>query len=325
MLHKPKVLISYKLKPQILLLIEEYSSDVEIFYREDEKEMLAVLPEAEILYGKLTKDYFLQAEKLKWVHVSLAGVDDVLFPELVQSDVILTCSRGIHKYQMAELLFTMIFQFTHKPLLLRNLQSKKRWESSIYRDFEHLSGKTMGIIGLGSVGSHIAQVAKSFGMRVIGLRKHPAAGPNVDVVLTSDQLPQLLRESDFILIILPLTSETKRLIGEKEFALMKKQPYLFNLGRGATIDETALIAALKEGKIKGAGLDVFANEPLGVSSPLWEMGNVIITPHVGGQLRDYMKYPTEIFLENLSRYLRHQRGENGVPPLLNIVDKEKGY
>ncbi|CUS81143.1 D-isomer specific 2-hydroxyacid dehydrogenase, NAD binding domain, partial [Candidatus Kryptonium thompsonii] len=162
------------------------------------------------------------------------------------------------------------------------------------------------------------KVAKAFGMYVIGMKRTKTKVEYVDEVVTRAEMQHLLENSDFIVVVLPLTDETHHLIGEKEFNMMKKKPYFFNIGRGAVVDEKALINALKEGKIRGAGIDVFEDEPLPSDSPLWEMENVLVTPHIAGLFPNYWEEPTNLFIENFKRYINGKE-------LINVVDKLAGY
>lgn len=316
---KPVLLVSYKLSASNLQLIRSVSDDAKVLYAEDPSEIEKLLPQATVLFGDLKSKHFPAAKYLKWVHLAFAGVDRILYPEFVESDIVLTSSKGLHRHQMTELLFGMMLCFTRSLSAYNKLQQSKKWDVSPYRESNLLNGKTIGILGMGMIGSEIAKVAKAFGMRVIGLRKNPSAhAEHVDLLLGMDELPRLLAESDHIVVVLPLTAETRNLITKREFDSMERKAYFYNLARGAIVNEADLVEALRHGKIKGAGLDVFAEEPLDVSSPLWEMENVMITPHVGGLVPHYMRGAVELFLENLRRYLN---GEE----MLNVVDKRRGY
>jgi len=184
-----------------------------------------------------------------------------------------------------------------------------------------LRSKTVGIVGLGNIGREVARLAKAFGMRVVATRrsvKRVARAKYVDILLPREQLLRLLSESDFVVLSLPFTSETNKLIGEKELRTMKPTAYLINIARGNIVDEEVLIRALDEHWIAGAGLDVFATEPLPPDSRLWEFPNVIFSPHIAGGMEDYNIRTIELFCENLRRYLS---GKN----LFNVIDKKKGY
>ncbi len=282
------------------------------------KEQLdALLAEAEVIYGSAPpRDLIARAPKLRWVHTMLAGADYFL-ANIAQSPVVLTKTRGIHG-QVGEFVFGLIMMFAKQAQLCFRLQQEKRWQkfSSV-----SLRSKTVGIVGLGSIGKEVAQLAKAFGMRVVATRgsaKRVTRARYVDAVLPREQLPALLPESDFVVLTLPLTSETINLIGERELRTMKPTAYLINVSRGKIVDEDALIRALSENWIAGAGLDTFASEPLPTDSRLWDLPNVIVTPHIAGRVPNVDVMATELFCENLRRYLNGER-------LLNVVDKTKGY
>jgi phosphoglycerate dehydrogenase-like enzyme len=191
----------------------------------------------------------------------------------------------------------------------------KRHTSSVLRD------KTIGILGLGHIGSEVARLAKAFGMRVIATRRSYKEGMkarNVDQLMPSNKLNDLLKTSDYVVITLPFTAETKNLIGEKELRQMKESACLINIGRGGIIDQTALTKALKENWIGGAALDVYTPEPLPADSLLWDLPNLIYSPHVSGSMVDYVSRATEVFCNNLERYLAGKR-------LVNVVNKRAGY
>jgi phosphoglycerate dehydrogenase-like enzyme len=184
-----------------------------------------------------------------------------------------------------------------------------------------LRGKTVGIIGLGGIGREIARLSKAFGMHVMAARrtvKKSGRARNVDEAFSVRELPRLLRKSDFVVLALPLTHETHKIIGEEQLRLMKPTAYLVNIARGKVVDEPALVSALRENRIAGAALDVFEVEPLPAASPLWELSNVILTPHIAGGMDRYIEQATDIFCENLKRYLAGER-------LTRVVNKTKGY
>jgi phosphoglycerate dehydrogenase-like enzyme len=198
------------------------------------------------------------------------------------------------------------------------LKQEKQWKHFTPTG---LRSKTLGIVGLGNIGREVARLAKAFGMRVVATRrsaKQVAQARYVDVLLPREQLPQLLSDSDFVVISLPLTPETNEFIGEEELRTMKSTAYLINIARGNIVDEKALIRALDEKWIAGAGLDVFAREPLPTDSKLWGFANVILSPHVAGDMEDYKERATKLFCENLRRYMSGKK-------LLNVVSKRKGY
>ena len=256
------------------------------------------------------------ADSLKWIHSIGAGVDGILTPDVLASKVVVTSSSGIHREPISEHVLGFMLSFVRGFHTFAHQQMKKEWKRF---DLEELAGKTLGIIGLGEIGSEIAIRAKGFGMRVIAVKRNAGEKPShVDELWMPDRLKNLLRESDFVVLSLPLTPETRGFIGESELRAMKKSAYFINISRGKIVQEAKLIQALREGWIAGAGLDVFEEEPLPEKSELWEMPNVIITPHVAGSNPQYTERAMAIFEENLKRFLNGQE-------LANVVDKKIGY
>ena len=287
------------------------------FARKDELD--ALLAEAEVIYGlRLPKNVIARAPKLKWVQVMSAGVDRFLDGEFRRSPVIMTSVSGMHATPIGEIVLELMLMFTKQAPLCFQLKQEKQWKRFMPTV---LRSKTVGIVGLGNIGREVARLAKAFGMRVVATRrsaKRVMRARDVDILLPREQLPRLLSESDFVVLSLPFTSETSKLIGEEELRTMKSTAYLINIARGNIVDEEALIRALDEQWIAGAGLDVFATEPLPTDSGLWELPNVIFSPHIAGGVEDYNIRATELFCKNLRHYLS---GEN----LLNVIDKKKGY
>lgn len=277
------------------------------------------LESAEIILGGISREEFKRAKNLRWIQATGAGVDGLLFPELVESDVILTNASGVHPIPIAEHTFALILAITRGLIKSFEGKNKKAWlHNEVYID--ELYGKTIGIIGYGKIGQGIAKLARGFWMKVIGLKRDPSKDVEVkpDILLGKDSLDILLRESDIVVIIVPLTSETYHLIGEKELGLMKPTGILINVARGKVVDENALIKALKEKRILGAGLDVFETEPLPPESELWDLENVVITPHIAGLNPYYTDRLLEIFIKNLKTY-------PDVSKMVNVVDKKLGY
>ncbi|HET7275611.1 MAG TPA: D-2-hydroxyacid dehydrogenase [Longimicrobiaceae bacterium] len=260
---------------------------------------------------------------LRWVHSAAAGVGSSLFPAMRDSDIVLTNSAGVHAPPMAEWAIAVILYFARGLDFALRAQARSRWDKAPFEDestpVREISGATLGIVGLGGIGREIATRASALGMRVIGTRRTPGEPPpGVDRVSGPESLPDLLEESDFIVIAVPDTAATRGVIGAAELARMRPDAVLVNLARGPVVDETALIDALSSGRLRGAALDVFNEEPLPASSPLWKLPNVLITPHVSPTSRGYWKRETDLIVENLRRYLA---GEE----MLNVVDKVGGY
>ena len=278
-----------------------------------------VLADAEIVYGlRLPRNLIARAPRLKWVQVSTAGVDRFLDDDFRRSPVILTNASGIHATPIGEFVMEQMLMFAKNAAFCFELKQNKRWqryEPSVLR------GKTVGVVGLGNIGKEVARLSKAFGMRVVATRRStPRAqrARNVDLMLSRQELPRLLAESDYVVITLPYTRETHNLFGEKELKAMKPSACLINIGRGGIIDEDVLARALSENWIAGAGLDVFATEPLPPESKLWELPNLLFSPHVSGDMENYIGQATEVFCKNLKRYLEGKR-------LFNVVNKQLGY
>ena len=280
----------------------------------------SLLAEVEVLYGwvqQTPRNLLARAPRLKWIQVMSAGVDQ-LSDDIRRSPVTVTNVSGIHGIAIGEFVLEIMLMFAKRAPLCFQLKQEKRFD----RFFpDTLRGRTVGIIGLGHIGREVARLAKAFGMRVMATRRSAREGSRArytDIVYPRDQLTDMLGQSDFVVLALPLTRETAGLIGERQLRAMKPGAYLVNVARGAVIDEGALIRALEENWIAGAGLDVFSTEPLPRDSRLWELPNVIMSPHVSGGMPDYMERTMEVFCENLKRYLTGKK-------LRHVVHKERGY
>jgi phosphoglycerate dehydrogenase-like enzyme len=290
----------------------------------DRDEAVRVLAHADVVLGWAARaEDFAVAKRLRWVHLTAAGVGPQLFPEFVASDVVLTNSRGLHAVSMAEHALGVILMFSRKLHLARDAQREARWtqveQFVAPPPFDMLPGRTLGLVGLGAIGGAIAERARAFGMSVLAVRRRPGAGhPGVDAEWGRERLNELLERSDYLVLCAPETSETSGMIGAAELARMKPSAVLVNVGRGALVDEPALIEALSAGRIAGAALDVMAEEPLPAMSPLWGMPNVIVTSHVSGMGPRYWERAMDMFAANLERWLEGR-------PLENVVDKRAGY
>jgi len=323
-MDQANVLITFNLPVPYVEAIKDVSPKITVRQSRDKQEALALAKDTDILLaGFFSPELFKTAKRLKWIQTLFVGVDAFLYPEVVKSSVVITNAGGVNSIPVSEQVIGMMLCLNRKLHLFIRNQTERRWKTSdadlIFR-MEELSGKTAGIVGLGRIGSEIAKKAKCFGMRVIATRRNPSAPkPDyVDKIVSPENLKELLADSDFVIIQIPLTEHTQGMFGEKELRRMKPTAYLVNASRGNVIKEDELIKALKEGWIAGAALDTFATEPLPEDSPLWDMPNVIITPHVAGLTPRYMERLTDLFCENLRRFLN---GE----PLINIVDKTRGY
>ena len=252
---------------------------------------------------------------LRWVHSISAGVEHVLSPTLVASDVMLTNASGVFSVPMAETVLAYMLAVVKRLPEFQEQQQRGLWKKLPLKE---LCGMTVGIVGLGDIGAEVGRLCRAFGMRVLGLRRYPRPSEHAHEVFAPAQLPDLLARSDFVVIATPLTDATRGMIGGAELAAMKPDAWLINIARGAVVDQQALVEALQRGEIGGACLDVFVEEPLPEDSPLWQMDNVILTPHNSWSSPRLEQRAAELFLENLRRYVE---GE----VLLNVVDKEAGY
>jgi phosphoglycerate dehydrogenase-like enzyme len=281
-------------------------------------ELAAHIKDTDILVcwgGSDIRAVFPLANKLKWIQALSAGVEGLLFPELVTSDIILTNAKGIHGISVSEHVFAMLLMFTRGLNVLLKQQANKNWKRV---RTEEIYDKTMGIIGLGSIGREIAKKAKGMGMQVVATKREMTTELFVDRLYPADELLTMLPQCDVVVAALPLLPSTQSLIRLKHFNAMKSTAYFINIARGNIVYEPDLITALQEGFIKGAGLDVFTDEPLPETSPLWNMSNVIITPHMAAISPSYLDRAIGIFASNLARFTNQTS-------MLNIVDKQKGY
>lgn len=256
-----------------------------------------LLPRADIMIGsmRLTERQLALAGRLRWFYCVSAGVERLPFAALARREVLVTNASGIHASPMAEHALMMMLAFRRRLLEYRASQRRKEWSRLIPGE---LRGAVLCVVGTGSIGRETARRARVFGMRVTGVRRSPRPMDEFDAVYGLPDLPRALGEADFVLLLTPLTDETRGLMGAAEFAAMKQEAVFLNLSRGGTVDEPALVAALRAGHIAGAGLDVFAREPLGPDSSLWRMENVILTPHIAGITDHYMESAAELFLRN---------------------------
>ena len=291
-------------------------SDIELT---DSESLRTRAAQAEILAGL---DYAMPVEifhapgRLKWVHLFHVGPDEIWTPELIQSDIVVTCAKG-PPYSMPIAEHAFFFMLLHQKEFARHwkAQSKGIWDR---RPIGELYGKTICIIGLGNIGREIAKRADSFGMTVVGARRSGKPVPYVNRVVMPDQLGEVLPGADYVVLTVPGTPETVGMIGAREIAAMKPGAFLVNLARGQVVDNEALIQALKSGHLAGAGLDALDPEPLPADSELWYLPNVWITPHCSGKTAGSRDRSVDLFCDNLRR---HHKGE----PLQQVVDKVLGY
>ena len=276
-----------------------------------------------VIAWSIKPEQIAAAKKLRWIHSPAAAVHQLMFPELIHSEIVLTNAREVHGPVVAEHVIALVFALAKKIPASVRLQQKHIWGQQILWDevprIREVAGATLGIIGLGSIGRPTVKNAKAMGMRVIAAREHPEKGSEgADVVVGMAQVHELFTEADYIVLAAPVTDSTRSIANAERLALMKPDACLINVGRGPLVDEAALATALREKKIGGAALDVFPKEPLAADSPLWDVPNLLITPHTAALTAKLWERHYALFSENLRRYL------NG-DALLAVVDKDKGY
>ena len=283
------------------------------------------LPDAEIMFTiSLRPEQLARAKNLRWIHAPTAAVHQLIFPELVNSNVVLTNSTDVHGTVVAEHVLALVFALSRKIPQSVRLQQKSTWgQQTIWSDGpppREVAGATLGLIGLGGIGREVARRMSALGMRVIAVREHPDKEKvsGVSEVFPTSQLNHMLRQSDYVVVAAPLTPATHGLINAARLAAMKPDSYLISVGRGQQVDEAALAEALRKRQIAGAALDVFEEEPLPQESPLWAIDNLLITPHTGSQTEKLWPRHYQLFSENLRRY---QAGQE----LLFTVNKQIGY
>lgn len=295
---------------------------VEFAYWPQRESLAEGISDSDIYVGWINRDAFLAAKKLKWIQSPSSGINYYLaIPELVESDVLLTSAVGTHSACLAESVMGMLLAFTRgiRQFVLR--QQKHEWSLRELRgELCELTRSTMGLVGFGSVGRATAVRAAAFGMRILAVDAYPGAKPDyVEALWNLEGLDQLLAQSDVVVVTVPYTPQTDDMIGAEQIARIKPGSYLIGISRGNIINEDALVAALKSGHLKGAALDVFAQEPLPPDSELWDVENLLITPHAAGGTQFEAENVVGIFRENLTRYLANER------PLRNQVNKQLGW
>ncbi len=319
-----KILACIQYDPAIMERIPKRFPGVTLQVVTDEDQMLAALPEADILY--LHKEIVPQTSEkmgpliaasrnLKWIQWGYTGLDRLRPFETQWKRLLITNSKGAASETIADYVI-LVIHLLHRefPRIMKN-QMNRIWERWPFRNPR---GKTVGIIGLGSIGKEVARRAKFFQMRVIGLVRRPISLSDVDSIFLRTEFREFLGESDIVVLCVPLTPETKGLMGEETLSWMKTGSYLVNIARGKLVDEAALVKAIKSGHLAGAALDAFSQEPLSPQSELWSLNNVIITPHLSAWDLDFPKRVFDLFCQNLERFLEGKE-------LINLVDPQKDY
>lgn len=335
-----KIVCTVGLRPTQRALVEQAAAGAEIVDRqcrtvEEMAELVGSARGAEVLFTfRATPEMVRLAPRVRWIQLLSAGADHVMKGH-IDNSVAITTSSGIHAATMAEYTIASMLAFAHKLHSLIRAQMNREWRRS--GDFmsmvDAMRAHTLGVIGYGSIGRETARLGRALGMRVVALKRDPAVhtdsgwmpaglgdpdGTVPERFYGPGERLEMLAECDYVTVTLPLTEATRGFIAAREFNAMKPHAYLVNVGRGEVIDQEALIEALRTGRIGGAGLDVFEREPLEADSPLWEMENTILTPHMSGAFKGYVETCCELFADNLRRFAAGQ-------PLLNQVDPVLGY
>ncbi len=317
--------------------IRQAAGSAQVVNVADEEQARAAVTDADGFIGRLTPPLLAASTKLRWVQSPTASLEHYVFPELIAHPCHLTNMRGLYSDVIADQVFGYIICFARNLHLYIRQQTMSHWEpcggessragfftgpgvlSDIDRAHMHLADATLGVVGLGNIGSEIARRGLAFGMRVVAVDPLRTDAPDgVEKLWKPERLPDLLSQCDFVVIAAPHTPETEKLFRREQFRKMKQSAFLINIGRGAIVDLADLTASLQAQEIAGAGLDVLEVEPLPADHPLWGMENVIITPHIAGYSPRISKRHLEVLLDNVSRFVR---GEE----LCNVVDKAKWF
>ena len=311
-----RVLIGSRYAPDVEALLNDAPADAEVTFLPDGEKLADHISGIEVLFGILSESDFDRADALKWVQQPHAGAEGHLYEKFKNSRIMLTNAGGLFGPQIAEHAFALLLSLTRQIHTQLEFMKSKQWRDAPCLE---LAGMTMGIIGLGGIGRAVADRAKSFEFRVIAVDPENMQPPeSVDRLEKMDYLPELMSQSDVVMVCCPITADTHKLLSQDLFDRLNAGSFLINVSRGKVVDEEAMIAALKSGKLAGAGLDVTYTEPCPQDSPLWTLPNVILTSHTAGESQHFPKRTMGRFVENLHRYVK---GE----PLRNVVDKEKGY
>lgn len=307
-----------------LAALRERFPSVDLVSVGTEEALAEQIGDAEVFFGWIfPRGLFAAAERLRWMHCAFAGVDENLFPELVASDVVLTNVAGLHAVSIPEHVLALMLTLARNLHEAHRLQARRRWDRVAVIvhgvGVRELDGARLAVIGAGAIGRALVAKANALGMRARVLRRRPerpVAG--AEAVVGAGDLHRLLGWADFVVLAAPLTAETRAMIDRAALAAMQPHAFLINVARGELVDDDALVEALRNGTIAGAGLDVANPEPLPESSPYWELANVVLTPHVSGYTPGYFDKVLSTFADNLERFSRGER-------LHNVVNKRLGY
>jgi len=316
-----KVLFAFSLKEKWANKIKEkFGDDVEVISAKKAEGVDDRLNEFDVLVTSLPevkRETFEKMDNLKWVQCAMAGINHLPLDYFNEKGIILSNARGVHRIQMSEYTMGLLLMIARKSVYYVKAQMDKKWE---HVTNDELYGKTIGFLGIGAIAREIARKLQPFDVKIIGIKNRVEEVEYFDEVYGKHEMDRLLKQSDYVITLLPLTDETYHIIGEEQFKKMKNTAWFINIARGSIVDEKALIKALKEGWIAGAGLDVFEEEPLPENSPLWGMENVILTPHIAGPTPHYMERFMDVFITNLEAYRKGKEEE-----MMNLIDFEKQY
>ncbi len=308
-------------EPQLKML-SELQSSADIVVGNSRNAFEKAAPVASVLFNwsgslELLREVVSMSPKLQWMHSRSVGLERTLFPELSENSVILTNGRGVFSAPLGEFVLAAILYFAKGLRRMVRNQMAATWEQF---DVEAISGKTAGIVGYGDIGRAVAARVRPMGMKVLALKRHVVREPDplIEQTYSPDRRIEMLARCDYVVVASPLTQETRGMIAEPEFAAMKPSAVVINVGRGPVIQEDVLISALSSGRIRGAGLDVFDQEPLPRDHPFYRMENVLLSPHCADHTSDWLEQAMRLFIEQYERFRNAQ-------PLLYVVDKKLGY
>jgi phosphoglycerate dehydrogenase-like enzyme len=308
-------------EPQLAML-DKLRSGVEIVIGDSRSEVEKAAADASVVFNwsgslELLRDVVRAAPQLQWLHSRSVGLERTLFPELIEHSVILTNGRGVYSAALGEFALAAILYFAKDFRRMIRNQMAGKWEQF---DVETIAGQTVGIVGYGDIGRAVATRVRPLGMKVLALKRHKSSNPDplIEQAYGPDGLIEMLSRCDHVVVAAPLTAETRGMIAEAEFAAMKSTAIVINVGRGPIIKEEAILHALSSGRIKGAALDVFDEEPLPRNHPFYRMENVLLSPHCADHTSDWLEQAMRLFIEQYERFRAGQ-------PLLYLVNKKLGY
>ncbi len=309
---------SFPFEPGKLKELPKDFPEINFEFTSSEEELMEKIPNADALLTMKLKDEHLElAPKLDWIQGLMAGVDSLPLDTIREKGIILTTGRGIHKNHMTEYALSMMILDARNLDQLMLKQQQKEWDPNFKQD--EIKGKTLGIIGLGSIGQELARKASFMGMDVIGVKRSYSPVPHVRKVYTNDEVEEVFKNSDYIVNLLPFTPETEKFVNKDLMSMMKPTACMLNLGRGGTVDEEALYNALKTKIFRKYISDVFETEPLPKESPLWNLDNIVITPHICGPNVNYLAKAYDIVKENIEKYQKDKS------TMINKYSFKRGY